>query len=78
MGGNTTILSDLPATGPGITQSLGTLTMSGNTLTIAAGGSVSDGTPAVAFSAGTITAAATLNPTTADLHIGSIYGTTKT
>jgi fibronectin-binding autotransporter adhesin len=63
------------ASSPGITQTLGTLSIGGTTLTVAAGPNVSGGSPALAFGAVTATGAPTFAPTTAALSLGTITGT---
>ncbi len=76
--GNATIESDrLTPASPGITQNLGSLSIGTDTLSVAAGGNVSGGTPAVAFNGvTTLTGSATFSPaagTTLTLS-GSVNG----
>jgi autotransporter-associated beta strand protein len=76
---NTTIDSDrATAASPGITQTLGTLSIAGDTLAITAGANVSGGTPIVAFGAVTLnsttTATSTFTPTTAGLTFATVAG----
>ena len=79
VGGTTTIQSDKASSAsPGITHTLGTLSIGANTLNIVAGPNVSGGTPAVAFGATTLTSTAAavtiLNPTTANLSLTTVTG----
>jgi len=60
--GNTTIISDRLTSGVGVTQSLGSLTIGSQTLTIGKGSNVSSGTAGVSFaSSSTITGNATFS-----------------
>ena len=57
--GPATILSDRATSGAGITQTMGTLSIGGTTLTIGAGGNVASGTAGLSFGATTLTGATT-------------------
>ena len=62
VGGTVTILSDRATqAAPGITHTLGNLSIGANTLTIDQGVNVSGGAPAVSFGTATLTGAATIN-----------------
>jgi autotransporter-associated beta strand protein len=61
VGGNTSIISDLTAAGLGTTQTLGTLSIGAQTLTIGAGGFVTSGTAGITFGAVTLSGASTIN-----------------
>jgi len=75
-GNSGTILADRVGSGGGITHSLGALTLSSVTLNIAKGANVASGSPVVQFESLNLGAGsastATLNPTTADLSIGTV------
>ncbi len=77
--GNGTIASDKATAGSaGITHTLGTLNIAGNTLNTTAGTNVSGGTPIVAFGATTLTSTSgttsTFNPTTAGVTLTTVTG----
>jgi autotransporter-associated beta strand protein len=59
--GNATIVSDRVNAGAGVTHTLGTLSIGGNTLSTAMGANVNSGTAGVAFGATTLTGAAVFN-----------------
>ena len=70
-----TVLSNIAAPGDGITHSLGNLTLSSVTLSVAAGDKVTGGDPRLAFPNLNLSAGSggntTLNPTTANITLGS-------
>jgi autotransporter-associated beta strand protein len=61
VGGPVTIVSDNNLTGAGTTDTLGTLSIGANTLTVNAGPLVNSGTAGITFGAATMTGAATFN-----------------
>ena len=65
--GDVTIKSDVGVAGSGATQTLGTLSMGGQTLTIDKGSNVNSGTAAIAFGATTLTGAPTFTVNTGSL-----------
>ncbi|MEI6674375.1 MAG: autotransporter-associated beta strand repeat-containing protein [Verrucomicrobiota bacterium] len=72
---DTTITSDRLTSGAGVTDTLGTLTLGAQTLSLAAGSYVATGTAGLTFGATTLTGAATFNPATGtNLTLGAVGG----
>ena len=72
---NTTITSDRLTSGAGGTQTLGTLSIGAQTLSLAAGTNVASGTAGLTFGATTLTGAATFNPAAGtNLTLGALGG----
>jgi fibronectin-binding autotransporter adhesin len=67
VGGTTTIASDLAASGPGITHTLGTLSIGAQTLSLVKGSNVASGTAGLTFGATTLTGAAIFDTATSTL-----------
>ena len=72
---STTVKSDRATSGAGVTQTLGTLSIGAQTLTVAAGANVASGTAGLTFGTTTLSAAATFDVgTTTNLTLGALAG----
>jgi autotransporter-associated beta strand protein len=83
VGGNATVISDRGAAGDGTIQTLGTLDIGANTLTVKAGSQVTNGTVGITFGATVLSGDAVLNVTNnvanvaSKLTLGAVSGAGK-